>query len=53
MRLFLILILILWGANSFFEWQMRNIDVLEPTAQYEIAQEINKTNQLHKYERSF
>jgi hypothetical protein len=52
MRLF-ILILILWSANSFFEYQMRHIDNLNPAQQYEYAQKINLANELNTYERSF
>ena len=52
MRL-LILILILWGANSFFEYQMRNIDNLNPATQSEYAEKINLIGELNKYERSF
>lgn len=52
MRLF-ILILILWGANSFFEYQMRHIDSIKPVQQYEYAQKLNLANELNTYERSF
>jgi hypothetical protein len=51
MRLF-ILILILWSANSFFEYQMRHIDNLNPATQSEYAQKINLIGELNKYERS-
>jgi len=53
MRLFLILILILWGANSFFEYQTRHIGDFNHDKMSTIAQTINDTNQLNQYERSF
>ena len=53
MRLFLIFVLILWGANSFFEYQMRDINKFNHSQMSVIAQQINDTDQLNKYERKF